>query len=313
MTEQNDLHLKYRPSKLEEVVGQNSAVVALYSLLEDVPPHTILLTGPSGVGKTTMARIYANAVGTELHNLYEVDAATNTGIDAMRALRERLAFKGLGKNTTKTIIVDEAHRLSVQAWDSLLKDIEEPPDHVYWIFCTTNVSKVPDTIRSRCVSLTLGGIDTDTIYDYLFSVVESEQLDVPEDVVGLVADGANGSMRKALVNLQLVTHCETRKEAKALLQQTSADDVDIAKLCRVLMDAPSWDKLTPIMRNLLEHASAESIRISICNYMAAVCLNSKGDDKATHMLTILSAFRGPYNDSDGKAPLLLSIAQVIYG
>ena len=146
-----DLARKYRPQSWKQVIGQDAAIKSLRATLKAGGKHGFLFTGPSGVGKTTVARILAAAVGCEAHNLLEIDAATHTGIDAMRAVSEGVAYKAFGDSPVKVMIIDEAHSLSKAAWQSLLKVVEEPPEHAYWVFCTTEPGKIPPRSEERRV------------------------------------------------------------------------------------------------------------------------------------------------------------------
>src|SRR3989304_1453147 len=145
------LHTKYRPKHFEEVIGQIEIVKSLQNLIETGKmPKSFLFTGPSGTGKTTLARIIANKLGCDIQNIIEVDAATNTGVEDMRVLCEGLRYPAFGLTTVKVAIVDECQEISKSSWSSLLKIIEEPPSHLYFVFCTTEPSKVLDTIKTRC-------------------------------------------------------------------------------------------------------------------------------------------------------------------
>ncbi len=144
----NDLAVKYRPQELSDVVGQDHMMPGLKALITKRNSHAGLFHGPSGCGKTTLARILAHGLDAG-KNITEVDAARNTGIDAMRQVADNAQYNAFGGGN-RAVIVDEAHGLSKQAWNSLLKAIEEPPKHLFWFFCTTEPAKVPQVIRTRC-------------------------------------------------------------------------------------------------------------------------------------------------------------------
>ena len=133
------LYVKYRPQHLDDVTGQDEVVKVLKGLVERNDTHAMLFTGPSGVGKTTLARIVALDLGCVEENggIMEIDGATYTGIDKMRSVQDGTQYQPFGKANHRCVILDECHRLSGQAWDSLLKVVEEPHSHMSWMFCTT--------------------------------------------------------------------------------------------------------------------------------------------------------------------------------
>jgi len=169
-----ELALKYRPNAYEEMIGQDAVVASIKRVVSDRSTKAFCLTGPSGVGKTTLARIVAWDVGCTPENLVEVDGATYTGVDHWRSIMEGLRFKPLGGGT-KVVIVDEAHMLSRNAWNSLLKIVEEGPKYVWWFFCTTESAKIPATIRTRCACYELGPVSEDDIHDRLEAILEEEE------------------------------------------------------------------------------------------------------------------------------------------
>src|SRR5277367_6751574 len=145
----NDLTKKYRPSTFEEVIGQDVVTASLKRMIvsdKKLPP-CILFTGPSGIGKTTLARICAKEAGCLDANIIEINAAKQTGIDDMREVTDLSGFMVLGG--ARVFIIDEAHGLSKQAFDSLLKFLEEPSKNTSWILCSTNPTKIPKSIKTR--------------------------------------------------------------------------------------------------------------------------------------------------------------------
>jgi len=305
-------HESYRPTGWDEVIGNEAQVDALANVIAKRKEQTFLLSGPSGVGKTTLARIGCNQLGCITTNILEIDAATYTGIDDMRGIQELLRYSPFGKSKARAIIIDECHRLSRQAWDSLLKPIEEPPKDVYWFFCTTELAKVPNTIMTRCIHTSLQSIPSDDIRALIIDIARAEQIKLAEGVLGMIVKQANGSPRQALVNLALCQLCKDRKSAAAILQDILASD-PILQLCQfVATGKGSWAKAMALLIKL-ENENPESVRINVMNYLAKALQGTKDDRGACHFLRVLELFSHSFNTSEGKAPLYLAVGQTIFG
>lgn len=306
-------HLKYRPQRWKDVWGQDAVVKSMQASVESKNrPHAYILTGPSGTGKTTLARIAAKELGVAATNLIEVDAASNNGIDVMREIMAPLRYVGFGDSPNKAVILDEAHMLSKQAWNSLLKTVEEPPAHVFFFFCTTESSKIPDAIVTRCVAYNLRPLKYPDIMDLLELVREKEDLPTTQRVLELIAQSCNGSPRAALVMLAQAHNAADEEEA-ARLFETALENKEVIDLARDLVGGTlNWKRLTDTLRAIPEQP-AETIRIIIVAYLTSCLMGSKTDKSTMRLLDMLHSFSKPYPASDKLAPLLLSFGDWIYG
>lgn len=306
------LHVKYRPKRLKDVVGQNAIVKSIDTMLKmGAAPHTFLFTGPAGTGKTTLARILAEQFNCSLESMVEVDAASNSGIDDMRKITAALRYNGFGEHPNKAIIIDECQGLSKQAWDSLLKSTEEPPPHVYFFFCSTNPEKIPAAMMTRCVAFNLKPVGFDDLMDLLEMVCESEGYDTSETILKQVAKACEGSPRHALTMLAKVHDCDDEKEAATLLQMPT-DNAEVIELCRALIKGSlTWSELTKLLKGMSD-IPAETIRILIVNYLNACLMGARSDKDAVRLLDILECFSKPCNPSDKQAPLLIAFGRLLF-
>ena len=210
---------KYRPRKLQDVVGQDHTVRALVNALDaDRLHHAYLFTGTRGVGKTTIARAFANCLNCEAGvgstpcgscgacveivegrfvDLIEVDAASRTRVDDTRELLENVQYLP-ARGRYKVYLIDEVHMLSASSFNALLKTLEEPPPHVKFLLATTDPKRVPITVLSRCLQFNLKNILPERIAAYLVDILEAESVEFEPDALDIVADAARGSMRDAL-------------------------------------------------------------------------------------------------------------------
>ena len=212
---------KYRPQKFADLIGQESLVTILSNaIVNNRIAHAYVLTGVRGVGKTTTARLIAMSLNCQKResksfepcgscescvsirqdrnlDVIEIDAASKTGVDDIREIIENVKYKPIN-STFKIFIIDEVHMLSKNAFNALLKTLEEPPEHVKFIFATTEVKKIPITILSRCQRFDLHRIENKLLTSHLFKVSELEKINIEQDAMTLIVRAADGSVRDGL-------------------------------------------------------------------------------------------------------------------
>ena len=209
------LYRKYRPQKFKEVLGQDHIVKVLESSIKNGNiAHAYIFAGSRGTGKTTIARIFAKEVGTTPNDISEIDAASNTGVDDIRALNESVSTLPY-ESKYKVYTLDEAHMLSKQAWNALLKTIEEPPKHVIFIFATTEANKIPETIISRCQTFSFKKPTQKTLKDVVVSIAKKEGFSLEASSADLIALLGDGSFRDAQSVLQKVMSASGDKKISA--------------------------------------------------------------------------------------------------
>ncbi len=232
------LYRKYRPTVFSNVIGQEPVTRTLKNQVEKSTfAHAYLFTGTRGTGKTTCARIFAKAINClspengepcgkceicrgitdgSITDVVEIDAATNSGVDSVRELREEVSFSPV-MTKYKVYIIDEVHMLSPAAYNALLKTIEEPPSHAVFILATTEVNKVPSTIASRCQRFDFRRVNTDLLAEYLNKVVRSENKEMDTESLLTVARLGDGSVRDSLSVLDKVIGLSSAEEVRNVL------------------------------------------------------------------------------------------------
>lgn len=301
---------KYRPKTFEEVIGHDTQTKAVKAALDTKRSSVFLLSGPAGTGKTSIARIACAYAGIKKGDIFEVDAASNTGVDDMRKVAETMRFLSLG-GTGRAAIVDECHRLSGNAWDSLLKAMEEPRAGHLWFFCSTNPSKIPKTVQSRGIKVVLKPLTQKQLDKLVLHVIEEEGLSITDPAIDVVIEKADGSPRQALSNLAACADARTRAEAIELLDAGTESNA-VRELCQFVLKPTSVTSLEKILEKCAGE-SAEGIRIQVLLYLNAVAKNSKTDKQYVSAIKLMACFRHSYGVSaEGLAPLRISLADAIF-
>lgn len=257
---------KYRPQKLSELDSE-SVRNSLFSILDSKEiPHALLFTGPKGLGKTSAARIVAKIAncqkrtsiepcnrcdqcvsitnGTNL-DVLEIDAASNRGIDEIRDLREKIMLAP-GSAKKKIYIIDEVHMLTTEAFNALLKTLEEPPSHAIFILCTTEMHKVPETIRSRCFHVGFRKADGKELSRSLKRIILDEKIAIDDEAIAEIAQSSDGSFRDAAKLLEVARFRQGRKKidsdviADIIGNSIHAKDLIVALKNKDTKDALSW-------------------------------------------------------------------------
>lgn len=246
MTENLALYRKYRPTSFKEVRDQDHIVSVLEGAIKKgTVPHAILFSGPRGTGKTTLARLFARAIGTSDVDLYEIDAASNRGIDDVRELREAV-FTLPYESARKVYIIDEVHMLTKEAFNALLKTLEEPPSHVVFILATTEEEKLLDTILSRCQVFHMHAPTREVLAQTVTEVAKKEGFTLSKDAADLIAIAADGSFRDALGVTQKVI-------------MASGDQIGGADEVAAIIGAPKVQVLRDLVQTLHEKNAEKAL------------------------------------------------------
>lgn len=295
------LYRKYRPSSFSDVMGQDIIIKTLKnSIKNNKISHAYLFIGPRGTGKTSTAKIFARAVNcldnfngdicdkcdscnvsknNECLDIIEIDAASNNGVDEIRSLREKVALVP-SELKYKVYIIDEVHMLTIQAFNALLKTLEEPPEHIIFILATTDPQKVPETIVSRCQCFNFSRISEENIVDNLLMIVNKENIDIDVEVLKQIAMVSDGGMRDSIGMLDKLS---SYSDAKIVLEDFlklngMVLNSDLEKLVKFIYDGE-----IALIIQLLDSWNAcgkslVQIMIQLLNYLKEMIVSFYVDD-----------------------------------
>lgn len=306
------LIVKYRPETFAEVLGHDEAMAKLQRRLDsNSPPHAFLLTGPSGIGKTTVARIIGNYLDAELE---EIDAGSSGSIDMIRELIDHGQHLPLSAKRYKMFIIDECHGLSAPAKQAILKALEEPPDHLFFALCTTEAHRIPETWRTRCFSVALKPVQRQYIEELLQIICEAEGWAPLNDILALVVEEATGQPRKAITLLERCYDAPDRAEAKRIISILDTDSDTIAEIASMLIQGRghSWEIMRPLLLKLEEGDSYEGLLIPLTRRIIGALLRETNPNKARLLAEMIDALSFPTQTFDPKAQFYAAMKRIIF-
>ena len=289
-----NLYKKYRPSSLDKVYGNEEVVSSLEKLVKNKKiPQVILLTGETGCGKTSIARILANELGATDKTLTEMDSAQFTGIDVIRDIRKKSRYIPIGGGA-KVFIMDEVHQISSAAQEGFLKELEDTPKNVYYFLCTTNPEKLKPTLKGRCIQYSLETLNNQDMKSLLKDVVKAENDKLDKEVYKVIVNNAKGHPRNALNILEQVLSVSKKKRLK-IAENFELEETESIQLCRSLLNQEGYEAAQKILKGL-KTQNAESIRRHVLGYCQSVLLGN--DWKGSHQKAamILEEFSEPTFD-----------------
>ena len=326
---EGDIYHKYRPRKFEEVAGHNDIVKSLKNALISVhPSQSYLLTGASGTGKTTCARIMALSLNCEdrskdgepclkcgpctiissrkCMDIIEKNAADHRGIDSVREISKSMSLMPM-QVKNKVYILDEFHQTTKEAQTSLLKVLEEAPRNVFIILCTTHPNKILPPVKNMCQQFTFKPLRKAQMSSLIEEVIAYEGRVIGKNIVSAIAESAEGSPRKALVTLQQVFQLDKISiDSVSNIVNTETEDPGIMKLCFAVGNKP-WPDIMSIYKDV-KTSGAPAIGMIMAGYLRNQLIGAKDKNKARVLASKLELFIVPFAENKlGENQLVLSL------
>ncbi|MFA5934968.1 MAG: AAA family ATPase [Candidatus Paceibacterota bacterium] len=286
------LYIKYRPTDLESVKGNENIIASLEKMLSNLEtcPHVFLLHGGTGQGKTTIARIIAKKLGCIGSDYREYNASDDTGIDGVRQIIRNSNYKPM-EGACRVWTIDECHRWTPQAQDSVLKILEDTPPHIYFILCTTEPNKLKSTIRGRCIEMQVKPLTDQQMKGLLRGIVREEGETLSAEIYAQIIQDSQGHPRNAIQILEQVLNVDEDKRLEVAQRSAEIQSQSI-ELCRVLLKKSSWKEVNSILVGLKDQ-EPEDIRRVVMGYCSAVLLKSDN----TRAAMVLEYFLEPFYNS----------------
>ncbi len=305
-----ELYKKHRPTKLKQVLGQNVATKLLQNWIKKGSlPHTILITGPSGTGKTTIGRILRRLLNCSKYDYLETNGADKRSIDDARYITRSMYAAPMG-GKCRIYLIDECHRMTGDAQSELLKALEDTPRHVYFILATTDPTKLLKAIRTRCTKISLKPLNYKSMNRLLMRIIKKERKKISDIVIDKIILCSEGSAREALVFLNSVINLSDEKDMLNAIE-TSTIETQTIQIARMLFNPRTkWGDATKLLSKV-ENDAAEQIRYLILAYARRVIL-SNNFKVVSRAYAIITAFEDNFFDSKA-AGLVAACYSVIVG
>ena len=293
------LYHKYRPNKISEMVGNDEVLSVLEKdIAKKDPPRSYLFHGPSGTGKTTLARIVCRELGVADSGLKEIDSGSYRGIDVIREIQQQAKYSPID-GQRRAWILDEVQQMTQPGMSALLKILEDTPDHVIFCLATTDPQKLTQAIRGRCAQYKTSQLTEKEARDLLCSIVEAEGEELEDRVLEYVI-GDDRRPRDMVQNLERVLSVEEDRRLDVAKRLAVGGEKETIDLCRMLLKGSPWADVKKVVSDL-RGEDPERVRRAVMGYCSAVLLKS-GNDRA---FEILDVFSKPFYDN-GFNDLVLS-------
>lgn len=304
------LDIRNRPETLDTMTGNSTTIAAVEKLFErrDKFPHALLITGPTGCGKTTLGRIIANMLGAKEVDYREVDSAQFNGIDTVREIKAQMRYLPRHQESECRVwLIDECHMLGTggaseknRAQNAILKMLEDAPGHVYFILCTTDPQRLLKTVVGRCLKLEVSTLTDKTMSNLLKRVARKERSKLPEEIREMIVEKADGHPRNALKLLEKVVGLD-EEQALELIDVESKKETQAIELCRALIGNAPWRQIAKILTGL-KGEDEEGIRRMCLSYCNTILM--KGDTNPQAFI-IMEEMEEPFYNT-GKPGLTLA-------